>query len=426
MLIFIKKPTLKKLISVITTAFFSFSAIAPAANASAAFIVQPQTVIPMSIGKITGINNLQSGTVIVNIQDLHAHPETQKNIVTIINTLAERYKVSEIYAEGGWGNIDTGWISRVKNETLKKLLIEQLLESGSLTAGEYYAVTSKTSLPLKGLEDKRLHAENIKKLAEIERSRARYETVISAIDKETGILNKLYVNPKSVRFDKILKKQALGKISDKKFYEILEKYVSAINSAPEKYNNTAKISFDDYPNIGLYLNLARAQRKTDNTRATAELHNFITNLKNSLPYGEYARLVQSTDNFQNGEEVIEFISSFLSQNPELAAKYKNLNILAEGTKLAKLLNPVELITETRRLSEKIKFALSYNDTEVEIAFITDFQKYFSDYLTASLTESDWLYVKENLNTYTSLYAKYAAYNHLKSIEADFSALNKYY
>ena len=429
---------LKKFISLLTAVFFCFSSLT--ANVNAAIISNTATpldnntfdssnffsIIPMSQGKITSLVNSQSDTLIVNIQDLHSHADTQRNISKIIDSIASKYNVSGVYTEGGYGKIDVSWIDAVKDAELKNKIIEQLLDNGDLTASEYYTMTFKNPVIVKGIEDKQIHIENIKRLADIENNKAAYEEIIDKTNKEIGILNKFYTNGRNIRFNRILSKYDNKKISDSKLYLLLEKYVSAINENPSNYNNTTRITLDNYPNIQFYLSMIKSSKKIDDKRAAMELQSLIGILKSNISYSQYKQLADDTNNFQDSERVIEFVSSFLKANPDIAANYVNLNKLAAINELTKMLNPVDLLSEQRLLIEKIKFVLSYDNTEAEISFITDFKKYFADFLTASLTQDDWLYVKENLNLFLSIYAKYAAYDNLKELEVDFAELTKYY
>ncbi|MDR1695458.1 MAG: HD domain-containing protein, partial [Endomicrobium sp.] len=430
-----KHTLLKKLTALFVTAVFSFSSLTANVNAAVTSSAVSGTaynnfdflsVIPMSQGKITSFSGKQSDTVVINVQDLHSHADTQRNISKIIDSISSKYNVSGIYTEGGFGKINVGWIDAVKDPELKNKIIEQLLNDGDLTASEYYAMTSKNPLTVNGLEDRQIHLANIKRLAGIENNKPKYEAIIGKVSKEIEILNKLYTNDRNVRFNRILAKYNEGKIPDSKLYQMLEKYVSAINKNPSKYNHITAITLDDYPNVKFYLSMVKESLKADGKRASAELQSLVAEIKNALSYGEYKQLIENTGNFQNNEKVIEFVSGFLKANPGTASKYRNLNKLTAINEFAKLLNPVDLLSEQRMLAEKIKFALSYDNTETEISFITDFKKYFADYLTNSLTQDDWIHVKENLPLFLQLYAKYAAYNNLKELEPDFAELTEYY
>jgi hypothetical protein len=71
-------------------------------------------------------------------------------------------------------------------------------------------------------------------------------------------------------------------------------------------------------------------------------------------------------------------------------------------------------------------ALSYDNTEYEIAFINDFQEYFQNYLKYSLNSGDWEYFKQSFDKFRLLYSKYAVIDRLKDIEKDFPHISKYY
>jgi hypothetical protein len=206
----------------------------------------------------------------------------------------------------------------------------------------------------------------------------------------------------------------------------LEKYVEKISANPENYNTIARINLNDYPNIEFYLNMAHATDRTDYKRLTQEIQVFVNTVKDILPYTQYKQLIDETNNFADTEKVTYFINEYFKKYPENYAKYRELSKLVKINELVKALNPVELITERRQLTEKIKFALSYDNTEAEIAFITDFIRYFRDYLTASLMQDDWTYVKANMEQFKEIFGKYAAYNALKEVESDLAEITEYY
>src|SRR3972149_3650600 len=64
-------------------------------------------IIPYTQGRITDATYYGTKQVVINIQDLHCHPEVQRNISKILSHLDERYKLKVVYVEGGIGEIDT-------------------------------------------------------------------------------------------------------------------------------------------------------------------------------------------------------------------------------------------------------------------------------------------------------------------------------
>jgi hypothetical protein len=124
-------------------------------------------VISDEYGKITTMSDWRGEKVIVNIQDLHSHAQMQRNIERIIELLAKKYNVKHIFVEGAYKKVDVSWLSGIKNKKLKEKLVEQFLEDGKLTAGEYYAVKNNKTNILFGLEYESKHKKNIKRLGYI-------------------------------------------------------------------------------------------------------------------------------------------------------------------------------------------------------------------------------------------------------------------
>ena len=96
--------------------------------------------IPAEYGKVTHINDLGSKSIVVNIQDLHCHPEAQRAIAKIIEILDMNYKVKNIFVEGAYDKVDISWLSNISEKEIRESIIDNLLEEGRLNASEYYAV----------------------------------------------------------------------------------------------------------------------------------------------------------------------------------------------------------------------------------------------------------------------------------------------
>ena len=221
-------------------------------------VFNKRSSINLEYGRITASRDANSDITVVNIQDLHCHPQVQKNISKIIGELAGKYNLKKVYVEGGYGEIDTSWIEAVKEEKVKREVIEKLLEEGVLTGSEYYKLTNKWSeIELKGLDEEELHKDNLKRLGWIINNQGRYNEVTGRIDREIKLLGKRYVNKRNKRFNNNIEKYITGKIDTKRFYRQLLRYVKDINKNPQKYNNITAIKLGDYPNIAKYMTLTR-------------------------------------------------------------------------------------------------------------------------------------------------------------------------
>ena len=121
---------MKKIIATITAASYLFSFIlgqplaAVADNRAAAAQMEralDEFLIPYSVGRITDARYFDSSKkVVVAIQDLHCHTQTQENIAKIIGLVDEKYGLDTVYVEGASGKVDTSWLSGAQDSRLKE------------------------------------------------------------------------------------------------------------------------------------------------------------------------------------------------------------------------------------------------------------------------------------------------------------------
>ena len=378
-------------------------------------------------GKITSSKDAQSTITVVNIQDLHCHPQTQRNISKIINQIADKYNVKKIYVEGGYGNIDTSWLSSVKDENIRKQVTEELLQQGILTGSEYYKITSgNKEIELKGIDDEKLHEDNIKRLAWLIQNQNKYKDIINKVNTEINILEKIYVNGRNEKFTAIVQNNIINP-DTKKFYKHLLKYIKDINENPQKYNNITAITLNDYPNIKAFLSMLSDSNKLNVSELKKELQDLVVLLRNKIPFNVYSKLLKETNNFADTQKSLELINSLCKkENIDLNEHFKEVVKFLDINSNNKNLNPVMMVREERKLIGEIRKALSYNTAEYEVTFISDFNKYFQDYLQYKLTQSDWECFKKEYAVFRTLYGKYSSVDRIKEIEQDFAQINKYY
>ena len=432
-----KKFDLIKICAVFTTICFVVStlganlyAIPLAENANQKYedVFNKASSISAEYGKITSSRDGNSDITIINIQDLHCHPQTQRNISKIIAQIAEKYNLKEIYVEGGYGNIDLNWLTSIKDENIRKQVAEKLLEEGLLTGSEYYKLTSgNKDVELKGIDEEDLHRENVKRLAWIIENQGKYKDVIKKVENEINILEKIYVNSRNERFNRDIEKYLTSEIDTRRFYRQLIKYVKDINANPDKYNNITAIRLEDYPNIVKFITLRKISKDIDVRKVTQQLQAVINELKNRLPYNIYTQLLKETENLSDSQKVVELVTSLCKKEGiDLEYKYKALNDFLQSNEINRELNTVELVYEERQLITEIRKALSYNNEEYEITFVSDFSRFFKDYLEYKLTDADWKYFESGYEQFRQLYAKYATIDRIREIEKEFTELNKYY
>ncbi|MDR1195894.1 MAG: hypothetical protein LBL00_05395, partial [Endomicrobium sp.] len=383
--------------------------------------------IPSQYGKVTAVSNTGSKTIVVNIQDLHCHPEAQKNISKIIEILDKNYKVRNIYVEGAYDKVDISWLADIQDKSFRDSLILQMVEEGRLNASEYYSVKNGKKDFLLGLEDRQKHEENIKRLGYILSRQEQYAQTLERIQKNVNYWDAKYANARNKRFNRTLEKYRKSEISSEKFYAILCKYANKINADPQKYNNVLPIKISNYPNIQNFLFMTKASAELDMKKVQVQMQTVLAYLKERLPMAAFQIFLDETDNLSNIDSLSAALSNFgKTFDIDLDINYKHLNAFFKLQELSGEINPLELIAEERHLTERLRAALSYDQTEIEISFLNDFSGYFKDYLQNKLMADDFAYFDSRFDKFRELYSKYAVINDLKEVERDFELLNTYY
>lgn len=364
-------------------------------------------------GKIVSYNDNSSDTVIINIQDLHCDYSVQKNIYYLIDEISKKYNIDKVYVEGGIGNIDTSFFANI-NSQYKQDVLEKMLKDGKLTGTEYYsAVTGKVNL-LKGIEKKNVYLKNIVRLNDIIKSKKEISVYLSKIENEIDLLKSKYLKSKNKEFDKLLKQSEKKEISQEQFIIGLFNYA--------KNNN---ISLKNYENLQIYLSLFNYS--VNNKKVQKELVALLKDIKQSLSYREYNNLINLTSNLTDIQKLGVFARKFCDENNiNLNKSYPDLNKVFELKEKSVKCNPVELVKEERKLVDVLRTYLSDTETELEIAYLSDFEHFYKDYLSASLTASQWEYVKLGLDKFKELYAKYSISNDIDKLEKYSNLLTEFY
>ena len=368
-------------------------------------------VLPSSLGQITYQSNFDNSPIIViNIQDLHGHSQTQKNIAKIIEFYAEKYELENIFAEGAYGDVDTGWL---ESEELQLRTLDRLLSSGRLTGAEYYAAKNG-GIRLKGLEDEAKHKLQIERLGLIFNNQERYREVLHKMQKELNYLYVRYANSDIKSLQKTINKYKNGKIPQEKFYSLLLARLEKIRH------------LNDYPNISSYLRLSKENTCINGKKLQSEIISTLDEIKNAVPYSVYKQFQDDTLNFQDGDLFAFWISRIEKEYNLNLTSHKNLQRFIVCHKLKKNVNPIDLIYEEQKLIETLRRAYSRSQREYEIVFIVDFFERFSGYLQNSLMPQDYGYFTGNFERFKQLYPKYVYENHIAQIAQDFDLLNAYH
>ncbi len=378
------------------------------------------SVVPDSFGQVTAKTNFDSPVVVVNIQDLHSHPQAQKNITGILAALSKQYNVKKVFIEGASGNVEVSWIKNISDEKFRERLSVQMLNSGVLTAGENFALNN--NVELFGLEDKEVHEQNIKRLSRIYENEEKYASIAKSIKDEINVLAKTALSAENVKFIDTVEKYRAQKIDTAKYYKILLDYVEEISAAPGKYYNALPITNYSISEIEKVIALDKASKKLRRKKVSVELAKEIQEMKNTMSFSEYEDFIRYSANMQD----IDAVCKFLYSKGVDGKTHPNLKTFVLLKELNSNINPVTLFEQEHALQEGIREALAGTQYEREISFLTSFSYYFEGYLTNQLTASGEYFFNKYAKDFKEIYAKHAFINVLPVIHEDFDFFGKYY
>ncbi|MGA2090768.1 MAG: hypothetical protein ABSH12_04815 [Endomicrobiales bacterium] len=383
-------------------------------------------LLPPSIGRITAGRDFHSGVMVINIQDLHCHPEVQRNISKILEILDKKHPLQTVYIEGGYGDIDTSWLADLPIKKAKEEVAGALMRSGRLTGSEYFSITHNRPNLLKGLEDEKLHRENIIRLGHLLEKKELFDKTVLAMDEEAAFLKIKYLNRKNRKLNDLIERHKQGTITTEKFYRLLEKYVEIINAHPADYNARFNIDLTSYPNISTYLAMLDTTRRLDQNRISKQLRSLLEELKSVLPYSQYRVLLQETDNLSTTEKLYESLTPILHEYQRKLHCYPELTLFLDYIAKSRSINPIELIEEEKQLIMELRISLSETVSEAETSFLLDCYPCFRDYLFSKITPDDYRYFSTRFAKFCSLWEKYTCDHQLKTLEPEFAVLDKFY
>ena len=245
-------------------------------------------MLPYSYGKISGSYFAGTDRVVINIQDLHCHPQVQKSISSIIEMFDNKYGISNIYLEGAYGNVSAKpFLQNLINPTQKNEILDKLLESGRLTGAEYYSAISNKTEIIKGLEKKDPYLENLKRFGNLLEAQDQIAIILKGVEESTKKVKEQYYTRRQYKIEKLSKDYLEGKIKAEKYYRLLAKHTEKLGIDLTKYENTF-----------LYMQLLALQSDLNYKAITTQLQTLVLLLKENLPPNAYQILLDNTKNFE--------------------------------------------------------------------------------------------------------------------------------
>jgi hexokinase len=380
-------------------------------------------LFPDRFGQVTAGEYFGSDVVIVAVQDLHCHPEVQRNIAGILSAVDTRWGLARIYVEGGYGAIDTSWIPEtLPQDAAQHKILETLVDRGIVTGSEYYSIVSGKYNVLQGIEDEKLHGANIARLAEILNHKDVMNRRLAALQRELKRLQFRYMDPSACRFERLFAAYHAGLIEPVAYYRRVERYLGAI------HKDRRALSAEKYPNITAYRELAHAGRQLSYRRIARQGTAYTAWLRPRLPYRSYAVLNEGTPAGADPDQFYGRLAAVGKGHPSLAAvQFPDLLRFFAYRENKRRINVARLLEEERLLAAEVRRGLASSSAAVEVSFLSDFVQAAQDYASGKISAAAYEYVTRRFDTFRQVWGMYAApVGQVEAFFSDGAVLNEYY
>jgi hypothetical protein len=371
-------------------------------------------IIPFNIGRVTETTYNGDGQVLVLIQDLHSHKQTQENINSILKVLDNKYGIKNIWLEGASGHLDTSWIFKIQDTTEREQVVKVLLEKGMLTGAEMFSIKSGKTDILKGIENKEVYLKNFNRLNEIYNKKVEIEEYLPQIKAILKAKTEGYFSINNRKINSLQEKNKEGKIR-------ADKYFAYILRAMKK----AGLKLSDYEQISKYVYVMAKQKRINFKRANKEIRTIITELKEVSTYQQYRELLNKVNNKETEAEFYSGIKKFAEQKGILN-KYKEAEKFFEYLTYNEMLNPIELVEQEEELIDDIETSFAQNGYEKEVLFLKKYFRLIESYLMNKITADEYRYFENNRERFKLLWTKYVDIDGIINIDEYFSLFDDFY
>ncbi len=380
---------MKKILAVLITMCLEASAFGIADISS---MLQKNNSDPLyNFGSVTAFENFDSPSSAVIVQDLHCHPQVQRNISEILTRLYESYNVQNIFMEGAYGEIDFSWMKIFSDKTFADATVDALLKDGKLTGGEYFAYQKDVNGILKGMENKNIHEKNLERLAFIIKEKPAITEILSEMGKDLKGEQKMYYSAFNKKLARLTKDYKEGKLDSQEYYRALftmSKKLSDRRGVISDFH----IDINQYKNISEYISYDKNAKSINIRKVQKELVESLSVLKETLSYQQYAQLRQNTDSFNDTNTLINELIGFENSGISCLEGFNELQKYISVSGFSENMNAMDLLYEEHSLLRSLQLAGAKSGREAVLVILSDLFDNICSYYTANLTSAGYLYL----------------------------------
>ena len=419
---FLKKTFLNKCIAVFVTVGLILSACGIDSFAStitsplnSVYPVKVENAIPFNLGKVTNSADFSTSKVVVQIQDLHGDPQTQKNIASILSYLDKQYGISDIYVEGApKGHLSTKWLANIPDSSTKKSFIDAMISGGELSGAEYYSVTENKTDILNGMENIDAYSANLVRLGEIKKNQYVVESKLLPLRMQIEILGQKVYSPDNKKIFELSHKYKKKEITAEKYFETLFKIAN-------KYG----INIDKYPQLFLFKQILSIRKKINTNAITKETLDVMKLLKKDLPFAEYKALIELSSSSETKDVFYLELSRYL-QKTKYYERFTQIKLYVSFIFLNEQINPVDFIHQEEMFVNEIRNKSSKTVSEREILFMERFISIFESLLQNKINFREYKNYNYAFTDFERILGKYIIFDNLDSLKSFIDTAEKFY
>ena len=228
--------------------------------------------IPRNIGITKDAAEYTSDETIINIKDAHDNFSAQMSIYELLDNLITNYEFEIIAVEGSSGYIDTSIVSSFPNPEIKKAFAEKLMKQGMISASEFYSIMSNTDVALYGVDNKKIHTENLAAFRDLLLSRSFNEKNADALCNSLIKLEPMIYTKDLILLEENSVLQNNGRLKFSEKWQTIKEIGQANGVYPEGYEN-----------IDNLLKAIEAEKKCNFPSVNEEREKLFNQLKTILP-----------------------------------------------------------------------------------------------------------------------------------------------
>lgn len=212
------------------------------------------------------------------------------------------------------------------------------------------------------------------------------------MEKELASAQKENYSVFNKKLARLYKRYRAGKTDAAKYYKNLMTYVRISQKKKGVFNNI-KIDAENYPEISRYIRTDSEINGINFKAVSSQLSSVLRELKNTLAYSRYNRLVRMTDSFKNTDALFEELLVFDRENIIKLDQYGELYGFIKSRNASKEANPVKMLESERKLFKSLQLAGALTEKEALIVVLSDLFENYKDYYSARLTSDGYSYLK---------------------------------